>query len=342
MSDDVKHVLVTGAGGFVGSHLLQSLASTPWDITVIDSFRYNGITDRVTNALLLSDNHIALRQCTMMTHDLMAPLSPLQVEKLRDVDVILDIASRPSVDESIRDPRDFILNNVAVTLTTLELARQVHPSRYIHLSTDEVYGPSDQPCSVTDHQPSTPYSASKAAQDDICVAYAQTYGIPLTIVCASNMFGERQSQLAFIPRIIRAALDDSVITVHVANSVPGQRNYNYVADVADWLVELIADYDTTEWPSRLGFPGRYTVNNAILAHIVWRAVHDLVGSCRAEPRIELKEVATLRPSYDRSYAPITEHDPAWLHAANLKNAPFEDRIERTVRWFCDNPEWLQL
>lgn len=342
MSDRQRHVLLTGAGGFIGSHILQSLATTPWKITVIDSFQHSGVTDRIVSALSEVGMTPGERELNVITHDLTAPVSQGHFLRLGPVDVILDVASRPSVDQSISSPREFILNNVAVTLSTLELARSLRPSRYVHISTDEVYGPNGAPCDYTHHEPSSPYAASKAAQDDICYAYPQTYKLPITIACASNMFGERQSQLAFIPRIISLALAGQFVKVHVTDGQPGSRHYNYAGDVGDWLVELIADTEPDEWVERLGFPGRYTIDNVQLATRVWKIVHKLTGECGADPLLEFVEATTVRPSYDSSYAPVTENDRSWLHKGNLDNAPLDDRLRRTVEWFVNNREWLTL
>jgi dTDP-glucose 4,6-dehydratase len=332
-----KRVLVTGAGGFVGSHLVQSLLGCDWELVTIDSFRHNGATDRLL--LALTTYGAPPTSVSVVVHDLAAPFSPRQAARLGHVDVILDVASRSSVDESIDDPANFIFHNVAVTVNTLELARRIEPTTYVHLSTDEVYGSDAPPASDTDHRPSSPYAASKSAQEDVCHAYARTYDVPVTIATGANMFGERQSQLAFIPKIVKAVLRDEVVTIHTSREVPGERVYNYVGDVTDWLVELVAEYEPNEWPDHVAFAGRYRLDNLTLARDVAHLVGELTGQ-RRPLRHRLVEGSTVRPGYDRHYHDLP-HDDAWLHPDNLANAPLDERLLRTVEWFVAHPDWLE-
>lgn len=319
-----EHVIITGAGGFLGSHVLDVVLNyTDWDVTCVSSFRNNGTVDRITDVLsdgLASECH----RINVETHDLRAPLSRRQVAALGDVDYVFDVASRCSVDESLRDPGGFITNNVAVTLTTLDLARLLDVRRYVHVSTDEVYG-TNESCSTTDHRPSSPYAASKAAQEDICLAYASSYDVPLTIVNSANMFGQRQSQLAFIPRVVRLALTEQPVPVHVYDGEPGWRHYSHVSDVARRLVDTVGD-DV----ARVVLPGRYRLDNLEVV----RAIGDVLGHTITT---HLVEATSVRPGADRYYEDLAD-DLTWRN----DDAPsLTRRLTETIEWFVAHPQWLE-
>jgi dTDP-glucose 4,6-dehydratase len=330
-------VLITGASGFVGSHFLDALLTDVPDVEVVAvaSFTCNGVIDRIVNVV---DGHIEPR-VTIIKHDLSVPPSQLVLNRIGHVDWILDVASRCSVDESIGDPVCFVANNVAVTLNTLEIARVAKPSIYVHLSTDEVYGP-HKPLTPTDHLPSSPYAASKAAQEGICNAYEQTYDVPMMIVNSSNMFGERQSSLAFVPRIVRAALRGEVLSVHVDRLGPGERHYSHARDVANWVISyLLADNDDPFAlpPQRLPLTGMHTVDNLTLALRV-AAILD------RELRYNLISGEGQRRGYDASYAVLEPVDD-WLEQFGSpvdRCLTFDRRLIQTVEWFAAHPEWLEL
>ena len=306
----VETVLVTGAGGFVGGHVVEALlTNTDYHVVAVDSFRHNGAVDK-----LVASADVDRSRVDLLTHDLTVPFSSTQRRLLDDVTVIVDVASRSSVDESITEPRQFVLNNVAVTLTVLELARDLDVRRFVHVSTDEVYGPTS-PRASTDHRPSSPYAASKAAQEDVCHAYARTYAVPTTVVTSANMFGERQSELAFIPRIVRALVRGESIPIHVSDGVAGQRRYTYVRNVALELVrEVLVGHDETE---RLTFTGQRLVDNLTLAR--WIADY-----ANLDLRYRLVDVANVRPGYDPTYAALGGWQPT---------IDFERGLRTTVEWF---------
>lgn len=313
-------VVLTGAGGFLGGHVLDSvLKQTDWRVLCLDSFRHNGVTDGLAK---ISENY--RDRIEVITHDLVAPFSTAQYIKIAGFDYLINIASRSQVDESILDPQGFILNNIGSTLTALELARQFRPSRVVHISTDEVYG-SGEPATATDHNPSSPYSASKAMQEDACCAYRQTYGMPITIINSCNIFGERQSQLAFIPRILRAILLSQEIQVHAHQGRVGSRNYTYAGNVADRIVdELLQEHSL----DRIWLSGQREIDNLSLVKLIADQMNRPVAH-------RLVEIGLQRPGYDLRYANLPNE--LWY-----PQVTFEEGIQRTVDWALNNPEWLGI
>lgn len=281
-------VLVTGVGGFLGSHVLDELIHAGHDVVGVDSLNHNGDSLRVTEATACLDDDAKF---LWMCHDLTAPFSITQLTKIGGVDAIIHVASLASVDVSIKDPAWFVQTNVNSTLTMLQLARSTFPGKFIHMSTDEVYG-TWSPCADGHHMPSSPYAASKAAQEDICNAWAETFHVPVTIVRSANMFGERQSELAFIPRVVRAIAEDRVIPIHVDHEGrPGIRNYSYVGNVARHLIDVATS--GSAWINHT-LRGQMTQDNFSLALNV-AAILD------RELKYEFVDATTIRPGYDEKY-----------------------------------------
>lgn len=281
-------VLVTGAAGFVGSHVVEQLLLDNHDVLCVGSLKHNGDSRRLLDAMTADPER---GEFSWLLHDLAAPLSNVQVSRIKNVDTIVNVASLASVDASINDPVGFIQNNVNLTLNVLELARELDVTQFVQLSTDEVYG-TRVPCDDTHHMPSSPYAASKAAQEDICSAWRETFHVPVSIVRSANMFGERQSELAFIPRIVRAIVNDQPLPIHVdQNGKPGIRNYSYVGNVARYLARR-ATVSDAQW--NITLRGQMTLDNYSLALNV-AAILD------RELRFEFVDATTVRPGYDVKY-----------------------------------------
>lgn len=336
----MTRALLTGAGGFVGSHMLDALlGQTDWDIVAVDSFRHNGSTDGLQAVLEAADD-LALRRVVTLAHDLTVPFSPRQVGAIGRLDFLINVASRCSVDESIADPAGFVRNNVDSTLTVLELARQqwcyqggdvrLPTHRLVHLSTDEVHGPTTLESALPTrsiHAPSSPYAASKAAQEDFVHAWHRTFGIPCTIVTSANMFGERQSMLAYIPRVIRAVLDGSQLQVHTWRGEPGRRRYTYAGNTAQAIVSHLTSRSVGHQLQRRILPGQAQVGNLELAEMV-------AGLLGRKLRYRLVDGPSTRPGYDPSYPALSDGEGWGL-------VSFIDGLERTVKWYVDNRDWLR-
>lgn len=322
-------VLITGAGGFIGSHLLDEiLENTGWDVVCTDSFRHKGTTDRIAR----SPHYLANRdRVRVFTHDLCAPLSPSLVSDMGPVDIVFSVASESHVDRSIEDPVRFVKNNVDLALNMLEYARVVQPRAFFQISTDEVYGPAhDGEChdEWSPILPSNPYAASKAAQEAIAISYWRTYGVPLVLTNTMNNFGPAQDSEKFVPKIIDAVLGGKTLTIHGAPGNIGSRFYMHARNHASALVYLAhstpASYPDAERPDRYNVVGEREVDNLAMA--------SLIATILGRPlKYELVDFHAARPGHDRRYA----LDGRKMAATGWRPPlSFEDSLRKTVEWYA--------
>lgn len=323
-------IVLTGAGGFFGSHVLDALlAETSYEVICVDSLQHNGLTPNVRD---VRDRHSAdtWGRVTFITHDLRVPFAPIDEARVTLADYVINAASLCQVEQSIAHPRWFIDNNIRIMLTMLDLARRMPTlRRFIHISTDEVYGPHGGD-TTTDYEPSSPYAASKAAQEVIGNAYSATYGLPLTVVNCANMFGPRQSQLAFTPQVIRKVLESELIRVHTTKSGrPGWRNYAYAPNVARHIVHRLLAHDDSgirTLPRRVQLGGHTQVDNLELVTRIGKILE-------MPPNYELVPGADDRPGWDATYAAFSDTD--WDPRTH-----YDAALGETVDWFVSHREWL--
>jgi dTDP-glucose 4,6-dehydratase len=326
----MKRALLTGAGGFIGAHTLAHVMhNTDWHLVCTDSFRHKGKTDRIAEML---EAHPDWRErCTVVTHDLVAPISEQLEHRIGHIDYILNVASESHVDRSIDEPVPFIKNNVDVVINMLEYARRIKPEVFMQISTDEVYGAAPQ---GVDHKewaailPSNPYSASKAAQEAIALSYWRTYGVPVIITNTMNNFGEMQDPEKYVMMLIQKIAKGEKVTVHGDEQHIGSRFYLHARNHADALLYIINNLPPTMYedtpgivkPSRYNVVGNVEVNNLEMAELV----AEIMGK---KLNYELVDFHHTRPGHDRRYA---------LDGSKLFSMGWTPPIE----WTLDHKEWL--
>lgn len=334
----MKRVLLTGAGGFIGHHVLEHLLhETDWQLVATDSFRHKGKTDRIRQVLENGPPEWRERVQVVM-HDLGAPVASQLAHKIGAVDYVLALASLSHVDTSITDPVGFTRNNVDIALSTLEYARDAAPRHLIWVSTDEVYGPVKSGYAHMEWAPilpSNPYAASKAAQEAIAISYWRTYGVPLSIVNCMNLIGQRQDPEKYLPMLIRRIHRGEQVTVHGREDDIGSRHYLHARNLADAILYVFrslppAPFPLSGRPDRYNIVGPDRVSNLELA--------EQVATIIGEPlRYRLEDFHTTRPGHDPHYG----LDGGKLAALGWKPpVPFAASLEKTVRWTLANPEWL--
>lgn len=335
-------VMLSGSSGFVGSHVLRHmLMQTDAELVCPFSFRHKGLPARVASAIC-GDASWA-RRVEMVHWDMRAPADTMTVKAFEGCDVFMNVASESHVDRSIAEPVDFIQNNVSLMLNVLELARVIKPRLFLHMSTDEVYGPA-----YGDHLhsewetilPSNPYSASKAAQEAVGMSYWRTYGVPLVLTNTMNVVGELMSTEKFLPMIIRNLLHDLPITVHCSpEGVPGSRFYLHARNLADaWLfltkaLDPPAMYaDGSSRPDRFHIVGEEELDNVSLVEMI-------AGIMGKEPRIERVSFHQSRPGHDLRYA----LDGKKIEALGWRPpVPLYKSLEKTVEWTLAHDDWLTI
>ena len=335
-----KRVLLTGASGFVGSHVLRHLIkNTDWFIVCPTTFMHKGLQDRLRVAL--DDIPEAYSRVKIIRCDLTSPISAITAREFGKIDIVFNVASESHVDRSIEEPAPFIINNVSLICHILDWARNTDIEKFIQVSTDEVYGPApfghahrewqDQ------HLPSNPYSASKAAQEDIAFSYWRTYQIPLLLTNTMNIIGETQDPEKYLPMVIKKVLKGEKVSIHAsAEGVIGSRFYLHARNQADGLLyvsslptPLFGEQST---PARYHIVGEREVDNLELAQ--------MIASYVGKPlNYEMVDFHSSRPGHDLRYAldgtKMTE--TGWTLPL-----PLEESLERTVKWTLKHPEWLNI
>lgn len=324
-------VLVTGGAGFIGSHLIENIISTTtWTVVCVDKLSY---ASKAWSRLKDSDIYISQRlKC--ITWDLEQPFSDGLILELGDINLIIHMAAETHVDRSISDPVGTIRNNVMSTVHLLEYARNLKNLKMLqYFSTDEIYGPAPHGTDYKEwdpHHPTNPYSASKAASEDICISYQNTYKLPILITNLMNAYGPKQHGEKFIPLVIRKVLNGEEIIIHTEEDgvTPGSRFYIHVSNISSAIMFILEKGCPGE---KYNIKGEEEVNNLELA----QKIAKLVGK---ELKYQLVHTHAKRPGHDTRYSLDGRKlfDMGWKLDSN-----FDKLLEETVKWTLEHPEWLE-
>ena len=335
-----KRLLLTGASGFVGSHVLRhALTRTDWEIVCPVTFSHKGLQDRIR--LAISGDEQFQKRVKLVKCDLAYPISTITAREIGEIDYVLNLASESHVDRSIAEPATFIINNVALICNLLDWARLATPEKIIHISTDEVYGPAPAGTAhrewIDQYFPSNPYSASKAAQESIAFSYWRTYGLPIMITNTMNLIGEMQDPEKFIPMIMRKIIKGEEVSIHGSlQGEIGSRFYIHARNQADALLYLLdkefPKYGEAERPEKFHIVGEQEIDNLELAKLI-------AGHMGKDLNYRIVDFHTARPGHDLRYA---------LDGSKISNlgwkAPVSliDSLKRTIDWNMAHPEWLRI
>lgn len=325
-------ILITGGCGFIGHHFVQHIyKNTDWDIIIIDKLTYaaKGL-DRIRDLGYLHDSRV-----NFFCYDLINPISDgLKKEIGEDLDIIVHMAAESHVDNSISDPVMVTKNNVLSTLYLLEYARTLDKlTTFFYFSTDEVFGPAPKGVSYGEwdrHRPTNPYSASKAAAEDICIAYENTYKVPIIIVNVMNAFGERQHVEKYIPMTVKKILAGEEILIHSSKDMkPGSRFYIHCRNIAEGVLFLLKNGKIGE---KYNITGEREVDNLEMAQIIAKALDKPL-------KYKLIDFHSNRPGHDLRYALDGQKIFKMGWTMPYK---FEESIQNTIKWMADpdHQEWL--
>lgn len=331
-----KSVLVTGGAGFIGHHVVEHfLRNTDWEIVILDALNYAGNLNRLTNIDSFEANRHRVK---FVYHDLRAPIMEGVAGMIGQVDYILHLAAETHVDKSLQDPTPFVYSNVVGTLNMLEFARnyQTDLKRYIQISTDEVYGPAPEGINWKEWdrlKPSNPYSATKAGADCLALAYANSYKTSIIITRTMNNFGERQDPEKFVPKTIRHLLRGEKVIIHGTPDNIGSRHWLHARNHADALLFLLTHGENGEIYNVVG---DIELDNLEMANKIAKVVmnRELIAE-----EVEFIDFYKSRPGHDRRYA----LDGMKIREAGWEpKVPFDESLERTIKWTLKHREWLNL
>ncbi|MGQ9523456.1 MAG: dTDP-glucose 4,6-dehydratase [Armatimonadota bacterium] len=314
-------ILVAGGAGFIGSAFVRwTLSEHPDDqVLVLDKLTYAGNLENLSGLEGLPNYEFR--------HGDICDL-PAVRDAIANCDAVVNFAAETHVDRSLMDADAFIRTDVYGVYTLLEACRSSAGSiaKFVQVSTDEVYGPQLEGEAVEESapNPTNPYSASKAGGELLAMAYQRSFSLPVTVVRGSNNMGPRQHPEKFVPLLITNALEDRELPIY------GDGLY-----VREWIYvdDFVRGVDAV---LRHGQPGQvYNVgggaDNRRTQLEVAHAVLHLLG----KPESLIRHV-TDRPGHDRRYAMRSDKVQAlgWR-----REFDFDQALEATVRWYCDNPSW---
>ena len=333
-------VIVTGGAGFIGSAVVRHLVGAlGYQVLTIDALTYAGNLASLSSVIDQPGHHFLhadIRDAAAMTK----AITHFQPQR------IMHLAAESHVDRSITGAAEFILTNVLGTFTLLEATRTYWQGlaadakaafRFLHVSTDEVYGslnadPARLFTETTPYDPSSPYSASKAASDHLAKAWHRTYGLPVVVSNCSNNYGPYHFPEKLIPLTILNALEGCELPVYGTGS--HIRDWLYVDDHARAL-DLICAQGRPGETYNVG--GRNERRNIDVVRQICRVLDRLRPA--AAPREQLIRFVADRPGHDARYAidaTRLEGELGWR-----AHEDFDSGIEKTVQWFLDNDWWWQ-
>jgi dTDP-glucose 4,6-dehydratase len=304
-------LLVTGGAGFIGSHFVKRMLAAGEDVIVLDKFTYAGNPANLPADAECHRGDIAVRE---------------DVEQVGSVDAIVNFAAETHVDRSILGPEEFVRTDVLGTLVLLQVAQDAG-ARFVHVSTDEVYGDVEPGWSSREDdalRPSSPYSASKAGGDLQVLAGVRTFGVNASVTRGANTYGPNQYPEKLLPLFTTNALDGEQLPL-----------YGDGRQIRDWL--HVDDHcSAIELVLRQGEAGQVYNVAANEEHENVELARLIVECVGAEPT-QIRHVED-RPGHDRRYSLDTAkiRDLGWEPRRDWK-----DGIRATVDWYRDNRDWWE-
>jgi len=311
-------VCVTGADGFIGSHLVEVLVAAGADVRALafyNSFGSNGWLDSLAGNIR---KHVAIERSDIRDPHLVDQF-------IEGADVVLHLAALVSIPYSYVAPQSYIDVNVTGTVNVLQAARRHKPALVIHTSTSEVYGTAVFTPITENHplQGQSPYSASKISADHFVESYVRAFDLPAVVLRPFNTYGPRQSERAVIPTIIRQALDEQCEVIRLGDLSP-IRDFNFVSDVAEAYLKL-AEADN------IRFGEAYNAGTGVSTTIgeVAELIRNITG-CN-KPVIEDNE--RKRPEKSEVFELLASSEKLRAISGWFPKTKLPDGLERTVDWW---------
>jgi dTDP-glucose 4,6-dehydratase len=335
----MKTLLVTGGAGFIGANFVLEAIDHADRVVNLDKLTYAGNLDTLTT-LQDSDRHTFIRGDIgdrALVARLLAEYRP---------DAVVNFAAESHVDRSIDGPSEFVQTNVVGTLALLESSRDYWRSldgsaqkdfRFLHVSTDEVYGSLGAEGSFTErtaYAPNSPYSASKAASDHLVRAFHHTYGLPTLTTNCSNNYGPYQFPEKLIPLVIQKALAGAPLPVY--GDGLNIRDWLHVSDHCSAIRRVL---DSGRVGETYNVGGNAERENITVVRAICQILDALQPPADGQPRESLITYVKDRPGHDRRYA---------IDSSKLQNElgwrpsqTFESGIQQTVEWYLSHQAWTE-
>jgi len=338
----MRHVLITGGAGFIGSNFVRYLLGIEPDIQVfnLDALTYADSLENLTE-LPGPQRH------TFVTGDICDRTLVEDLIRKNRIDTIIHFAAETHVDRSIVDPEPFVRTNVLGTYTLLEAARQVWISEKLnhlnkvhfhHISTDEVFGslgPEEPAFSEsTPYAPNSPYAATKAASDHLVRVYSHTYSLPATITNCSNNYGPYQFPEKLIPLMILNAVDGKPLPVY--GDGRQMRDWLFVEDHCEAIWHVIRHGNQGE---TYNIGGNNQLTNLTVIETICDVLDEFFPNSPYIPHKSLIQFVADRPGHDRRYAmDITkiQRELGWQPRQSL-----ESGLLKTVEWYLSHSDWVE-
>ena len=337
------NILVSGGYGFMGSHFIKELIrdNSEQFILNIDKLTYAGNKKNLRN--------VPIGQVVSLIVDIDSPIMYSHLKEY-GIDTVVNFAAETHVDRSIHDPEAFLQTDIIGLFNLVQACAQAGVKRFVHISTDEVYGSVDRDRNCTARgtdealetwslNPTSPYSASKASADMLLLSYYKTYGFPVIIVRPCNNYGPNQYPEKLIPMAITRLLDDKQVILHGTGSEI--REWLYVGDCVEGIKKIMFDGKIGEIYN-LGSGIRKT-NKEV--------VNDIVERVMMFPQIDqgsgdtpwVKRVPN-RPGNDKRYAINSDKFLVGVVAPSSDYfyvRAFDDCLDKTIKWYKDNKGWWE-
>ena len=322
-------LLITGGAGFIGSNLVHhALAHTADRLVIVDKLTYAG-------SLLNLEGATGTPRVTFIEADIADDAAMTRVFADTKPDAVLNLAAETHVDRSIDSPRPFVDTNVVGTLVLLEAARKFKTPRFLHVSTDEVYGTLGKDglfSEETPYAPNSPYAASKASADHLVRAYFHTYGLPVVITNCSNNYGPRQFPEKLIPLMVLNGIEGRPLPIYGDGG--NVRDWLHVDDHCAGLLLVLAKGRVGE---KYNIGGGNERTNLQVVDAICAALDGLRPQAKSYK--SLKTFVPDRPGHDRRYAidaTKIRRELGWTPSRT-----FEDGLRDTARWYLEHRDWCE-
>lgn len=342
-----KNIMVTGGAGFIGHHMIRRLLKHPeYNIVSLDRLDFAGNLNRIAE-LGQEFGTDATSRIRIVHHDLRAEINPQLARQIGPIDYIIHMAAGSHVTRSIENPMLFVQDNVVGTCNLLDYARNHLPNlnKFINFGTDEVFG--SAPAGIEYHEYSrynsrSPYSATKAGAEELCVAYENTFGMPIYCTHTMNVFGERQLPEKFIGLVMRKLLANEPVTIHcdeLTGTESGLRHWIHAADVADAAMFIMAlphkGFALPADPGGATCPKFNIVGQREISNLeVAQTIANIMGR---ELKYNMVGYDTQRPGHDFRYALSGEYMKSLGWEPKYD---FDTRIQQMVTWTLKNDRWI--